>query len=138
PLAEIAGKPMIVQVVDRAREAKVGPVWVATDAPEIVSAVERAGCRAVLTRADHRSGSDRIFEALDTIDPGRKAGVVVNLQGDLPTVAPAAIRAALALLADPAVDIATIAAEIVEPDERTNPNVVKVVGTPVGERRLRA
>jgi 3-deoxy-manno-octulosonate cytidylyltransferase (CMP-KDO synthetase) len=138
PLADIAGKAMIVQVADRAREAELGPVWVATDAPEIVSVVERAGSRAVLTRADHRSGSDRIFEALGAVDPGRKARVVINLQGDLPTVAPAAIRAALALLDDPAVDIATIAAEIVEPDERTNPNVVKVVGTPVGERRLRA
>jgi 3-deoxy-manno-octulosonate cytidylyltransferase (CMP-KDO synthetase) len=63
---------------------------------------------------------------------------VVNVQGDLPTIDPAAILAAIALLEDPAVDIATIAAEIVEADERTNPNVVKAVGTPVGDQRLRA
>jgi 3-deoxy-manno-octulosonate cytidylyltransferase (CMP-KDO synthetase) len=138
PLADIGGKPMIAHVVDRAIEAGVGAVWVATDAPEIVSAVEEAGGRAVMTRADHRSGSDRIFEALGKVDPGGKAGIVVNVQGDLPTIDPAAILAAIALLEDPAVDIATIAAEIVEADERTNPNVVKAVGTPVGDQRLRA
>ena len=138
PLAEIGGKPMIAHVVARAVESAIGPVWVATDAPDILAAVERAGGRAVMTRADHRSGSDRIFEALHKVDPGGKVEVVVNLQGDLPTIAPAAIRAAIALLGDPDVDIATIAAEIVEADERTNPNVVKVVGTPAGDGRLRA
>jgi len=138
PMAELAGKPMILHVVDRAREAAVGPVWVATDAPEIARAVESAGGRAVLTRADHPSGSDRIFEALGEIDPGGKAAVVVNLQGDLPTVEPDAIRAALAPLADAAVDIGTIAAEIRDPAERDDPNVVKVVGTPIAARRLRA
>jgi 3-deoxy-manno-octulosonate cytidylyltransferase (CMP-KDO synthetase) len=138
PLAEIGGKPMIVQVVARAVEAGAGPVWVATDAPEIAAAVEQAGGRAVMTRADHRSGSDRIFEALGKIDPGIETDIVVNLQGDLPTIEPSAIRAAIALLDDPAVDIATIAAEITEVSERANPNVVKVVGTPVADRRLHA
>jgi 3-deoxy-manno-octulosonate cytidylyltransferase (CMP-KDO synthetase) len=138
PLADIGGKPMIVQVVERALEAAIGPVWVATDAVEIVAVVEQAGGRAVMTRADHRSGSDRIFEALGKVDSGGTAGVVVNLQGDLPTIAASAIRAALAVLDDPEVDIATIAAEIVVADERTNPNVVKAVGTPSGDRRLRA
>ena len=138
PMAELAGKPMILHVVERARAAAVGPVWVATDAPEIVRAVEGAGGRAVLTRADHPSGSDRIFEALGEIDPDGKAGVVINLQGDLPTVEPEAIRAALAALSEAAVDIGTIAAEIRDPAERDDPNVVKVVGTPVAARRLRA
>ena len=138
PMAEIAGKPMILHVVERAREAAVGPVWVATDAPEIARAVEEAGGQAVLTRADHASGSDRVFEALQAIDPAGKAAIVINLQGDLPTVAPDTIRAALALLQDAAVDIGTIAAEIRDPAERTDPNVVKVVGTPVAARRLRA
>jgi 3-deoxy-manno-octulosonate cytidylyltransferase (CMP-KDO synthetase) len=92
----------------------------------------------VMTRADHASGSDRIFEALAAADPQRRAGIIVNVQGDLPTVAPADICAAVAPLADPAVDIATLAAEIVRPEERNNPNVVKVVGTPIAERRLRA
>ena len=138
PLAEIAGKPMIVHVVERAHEAALGPVWVATDAPEILRAVEGAGHRAVMTRADHASGSDRIFEALAIIDPGGEAQIVVNLQGDLPTVEARAIRAALSPLEDEAVAIGTIAAEIREPAERTDPNVVKVVGTPVAAGRLRA
>lgn len=138
PLADIGGKPMIAHVVARATEAGIGPVWVATDAPEIATSVKASGASAVLTRSDHASGSDRIFEALGKIDPGRTTGIVVNLQGDLPTVEPGTIRAAIALLADPAVDIATVAAEITDEHERTDPNVVKVVGTPVGGNRLRA
>jgi 3-deoxy-manno-octulosonate cytidylyltransferase (CMP-KDO synthetase) len=130
PLADIAGQPMIVHVVDRARESGLGPVYVATDSEEIAAAVAKAGGQAVMTRADHVSGSDRIFEAMEQIGAG--AGIIVNVQGDLPTIAPADIRAALAPLNDPAVDIATLAAEIRRPEERTNPNVVKVVGTPVG------
>jgi 3-deoxy-manno-octulosonate cytidylyltransferase (CMP-KDO synthetase) len=111
---------------------------IATDSEAIAACVEKAGGHAVMTRADHASGSDRIFEALQAADPQRRAGIIVNVQGDLPTVASADIAAAIAPLADPAVDIATLAAEIQRPDERTNPNVVKVVGTPIAERRLRA
>src|SRR4051794_27812016 len=136
PLADIAGDPMIVHVLRQAEAAKIGPVVVATDSEAIATAVEKAGGRAVMTRTDHASGSDRIFEALAIV--GSRADVIVNVQGDLPTLQPEDVRAALAPLADPAVDIATLAAEIHEPDERTNPNVVKVVGTPVAERRLRA
>jgi 3-deoxy-manno-octulosonate cytidylyltransferase (CMP-KDO synthetase) len=138
PLAEIAGEPMIVHVLRRAQEAGIGPVIVATDAREVALAVEKAGGRAVLTRADHASGSDRVFEALAQADPERSAQIIVNLQGDLPTLAPAAIAASLRPLADAAVDIATLAAEIEAPGERTDPNVVKVVGTPVAPGRLRA
>jgi 3-deoxy-manno-octulosonate cytidylyltransferase (CMP-KDO synthetase) len=138
PLADIGGKPMIVHVLDRARAADVGPAYVATDAPEIAAAVEKAGGEAVMTRSDHASGSDRIFEALGLIAVGRNAAIIVNVQGDLPTLDPADIRATLAPLADRAVDIATLAAEIRDVGERTDPNVVKVVGTPIGERRLRA
>lgn len=140
PLADIGGRPMIAHVMERAAAAGVGPVFVATDAPEIEAAVIRAGGRAVMTRPDHASGSDRIYEALGRV--GAAADIVVNVQGDLPTLDPADIRAALTPLSDPAVDIATLAAEIRRPDERTNPNVVKVVGTPIGSvdvvRRLRA
>src|SRR5262249_24336821 len=93
---------------------------------------------AVMTRADHVSGSDRIFEALDVADPQRRSAIIVNVQGDLPMLAPPDIAAAIGPLADPAVDIATLAAEITRADECTNPNVVKLVGTPVAERRLRA
>ena len=135
PLVDIAGIPMIVHVLRRAEAAAVGPVVVATDSEVIAAAVEKAGGRAVMTRADHPSGSDRIFEALGTLGGAR---LIVNVQGDLPTVEPDDLRAALAPLADSAVDIATLAAEIREPSERTNPNVVKVVGTPLSPRRLRA
>jgi 3-deoxy-manno-octulosonate cytidylyltransferase (CMP-KDO synthetase) len=138
PLAEIAGMPMIAHVLRRAQEAEIGPVVVATDAREIAVAVEKAGGRAVLTRADHASGSDRIFEALTQVDPQGRVKIVVNMQGDLPTLAPTAIAAALAPLAEAAVDIGTLAAEITVAKERTDPNVVKVVGTPLAPGRLRA
>ncbi len=129
---------MIVHVWRRAMEAKAGRVVVATDSSEILKAVERAGGDAVLTRADHPSGSDRIYEAIMTLDPARNAGIVVNLQGDLPTLDPRLVTDCIAPLADPATDIATLAAVISEDEEKTNPNVVKVVGTPIGEGRLRA
>jgi 3-deoxy-manno-octulosonate cytidylyltransferase (CMP-KDO synthetase) len=138
PLADIAGEPMIVHVLRRAQEAELGPVVVATDSAEVAAIVDKAGGRAVLTRADHASGSDRIFEALGKADSQSRAEIVINLQGDLPTISPAVIAAALGPLNDPAVDIATLAAEIKVPEERTNPNVVKVVGTPVAPSRLRA
>jgi len=138
PLADIAGLPMIVQVLRRAEAAKIGPVVVATDDETIFTAVEKAGGRAVMTRADHPSGSDRVFEALGLADPDRRAQVLVNVQGDLPTLEPGDLAASLRPLADPAVDIATLAAEIRKPEERTNPNVVKVVGSPVSPKRLRA
>ncbi len=138
PLADIGGQPMIAHVVARARAANLGEVVVATDSEAVAVAAEKAGGRAVMTGVDHPSGSDRIFEALTHIDPERRLGTVVNVQGDLPTLDPADLRAALGPLADPAVDIATLAAAIRDPAERTNPNVVKVVGSPVSERRLRA
>jgi len=138
PLADIAGQPMIVHVLRRAEEAGTGAAVVATDSPEIASAVAAAGGRAVLTRHDHPSGSDRIFEALELVDPNREVAIVVNVQGDLPTLDPAAIRAAVDLLADPAVDIGTLAAEIKVAEELTNPNVVKAIGTPLGARRMHA
>lgn len=138
PLADIAGAPMIVHVWRRAIEAGIGPVVVATDAPEIVRAVEAAGGRAVTTRADHTTGSDRIHEAMERVDPEGRHDLVVNVQGDFPTIAPASIAAALGPLADPAVDIATLAFAITLPEEREHPDVVKVIGSEVAPRRLRA
>ena len=138
PLADIAGEPMIVHVMRRAQAAGVGPVVVATDSEAIAACVEKAGGRALMTRADHVSGSDRIFEALAAADPEGGAEIIVNVQGDLPTLAPSDVAAALAPLADPAVDIGTLAAEIRDAQERGNPNVVKVVGSPVAPGRLRA
>ena len=138
PLADIAGEPMIVHVMRRAQAAAVGAVVVATDSEPVAACVEKSGGRAVMTRADHASGSDRIFEALQTADPEGRAGIIVNVQGDLPTLAPADIAAAIAPLADAAVDIGTLAAVITRAEERSNPNVVKVVGTPISASRLRA
>lgn len=138
PLADICGKPMIVHVADRAREADCGPVAVATDDEAVFAAVVDAGHRAVLTRDDHQSGSDRIFEALGALDPDGAHDSIVNVQGDLPTIDPADIRAALKPFSDPRCDIATLGVEITSEAEKTNPNVVKIVGSPIGERLLRA
>jgi 3-deoxy-manno-octulosonate cytidylyltransferase (CMP-KDO synthetase) len=138
PLADIAGAPMIVHVLRRAQEADIGRAVVATDAPEIADAVKAHGGEAVMTRADHPSGSDRIFEALERLDPEAKVETVVNLQGDFPTILTDQIRAVLEPLVDPAVDIATLAAEIHTEEEDLNPNVVKVVGSSIAARRMRA
>jgi 3-deoxy-manno-octulosonate cytidylyltransferase (CMP-KDO synthetase) len=138
PLADIAGQPMIVHVLRRAQAAQLGPVVVATDDETIATAVEKAAGRAVMTRSDHASGSDRIFEALGVVDPTGRARFVVNVQGDLPTLEPTDLAASLKPLQDAAVDIATLAAETRTPAERHNPNVVKLIGTPLGHRRLQA
>ena len=138
PLVDIHGLPMIVHVVQRAQTAHIGQTVVATDSEAIQAAVEKSGGRAVMTRSDHVSGSDRIYEALEALDPEHRIKIVVNVQGDLPTIDPADIRAALSPLADPAVDIATLAAVIADPAERSNPNVVKAIGTVVTPGRLRA
>jgi 3-deoxy-manno-octulosonate cytidylyltransferase (CMP-KDO synthetase) len=127
PLADIHGDPMIVHVWRRAMESGIGPVVVACAEAEIADAVTKAGGHAVLTRPDHPSGSDRIFEALQTIDPDGSHDAVVNVQGDLPTIAPETIRAAYDLLNVEGVDIGTLAVEIEDASERGNPNVVKAV-----------
>ena len=138
PLADIAGLPMIVQVVRRAEESGLGRAIVATDSKEVAHVVEKHGGEAVMTRDDHESGSDRIWEALEKTDPQGNVETIVNVQGDLPTIDRESIRASVAPLADAAVDFATLATEIVHDDERTNPNVVKLVATFVTERILRA
>ena len=126
PLADIGGAPMIVHVWRRACEADAGPVVVACAEAEIADAVTAAGGRCVLTSPDLPSGSDRIFAALEAVDPDGRFDTIVNLQGDLPTIDPVAIHAALKPLADPAVDIATLVAMIADAEERDDPNVVKV------------
>ena len=138
PLADIAGKPMIVHVAARAAESGLGRVVVATDTQAVADAVRANGFEAVMTRTDHESGSDRIFEALSTLDPEGRVDVVINVQGDLPTIEPATIAAALSPLDDPSVDIGTLGVEIVREEERTNPNVVKIVGSALASKRLRA
>ena len=128
PMADIHGAPMIVHVWRRAVEADIGRVVVATDDLAVAAAVELAGGEAVMTDTGHLNGTARIHEALSEVESD--ADVVVNLQGDLPTVEAATVRAVLAPLGEPAVDIGTVCAEITRHEERTDPNVVKVVGTP--------
>ncbi|WP_418136234.1 3-deoxy-manno-octulosonate cytidylyltransferase [Agrobacterium sp. El2ro-1b] len=138
PLADIGGKPMIVQVALRAREAGAERIVVAVDDEQVFAAVQNAGFDVMMTRDDHQSGSDRIFEALQKADPYGKAEYVINVQGDLPTIEAETIRASLRPLENAAVDIATLTVEITDEEEKTNPNVVKVVGSPLSETRLRA
>ncbi|MDV7341190.1 3-deoxy-manno-octulosonate cytidylyltransferase [Terasakiella sp. A23] len=127
PLADIHGEPMIVHVWRRAMEADIGPVVVACAEKEIADAITEAGGLAVLTKPDHPSGSDRVFEAVQNIDPDSRYDAVVNVQGDLPTLDPEIVRKVFAPLGKDVVDISTLAAEITEESERTNPNVVKAV-----------
>jgi 3-deoxy-manno-octulosonate cytidylyltransferase (CMP-KDO synthetase) len=138
PLADIHGAPMIVHVWRRAMEADIGPVWVATDDSAVIEAVASAGGKAIMTRSDHSSGSDRIFEALGAVDADGAHDVVVNIQGDLPTIEPSIVRACLAPLAERAVDIATLATPITREREKDDPNVVKIVATELAPTWLRA
>jgi len=138
PLADLNGIPMIVHVLRRAHAAAIGDVVVATDSEAVAAAVEKAGGRAVMTRSDHASGSDRIYEALEAVDPEHSVDIVVNVQGDLPAIAPGDIRAVLKPLASEDVDISTLAAVITDPAERTSPNVVKVSGREIAPGRLQA
>ncbi len=141
PMKDICGEPMIVHVWRQACRADAGRVVVATDDEEILGAVRAAGGEAVMTRADHVSGSDRVFEAINHIDPEAGAEFIVNLQGDLPTLEPALIRACVKLLEEPHTQIGTLAAKITDEGEVENPNVVKIVGSPYakdGRSLLRA
>ncbi|WP_050628260.1 3-deoxy-manno-octulosonate cytidylyltransferase [Bradyrhizobium viridifuturi] len=138
PLLDIAGAPMIVHVLRRAEAAGIGRVAVATDTAEIAAAVKAAGGEVVMTRSDHPSGSDRIYEAMTTLDPDRTAEIVVNLQGDFPTITPETIQSVMPALDDPSVDISTLASRIHTEEEDQAPSVVKAVGSPIGANRLRA
>lgn len=139
PLAEINGLPMICHVVDRAREANIGEPVVATDSLEIVEAVNRHGATAVMTDPLHESGSDRIWEAIQKVDSNARCETILNVQGDLPTIDGQTIRQAiLPLKESPDVDVATLATLIEDEAEKTDPNVVKAIGTPLATDRLRA
>jgi 3-deoxy-manno-octulosonate cytidylyltransferase (CMP-KDO synthetase) len=130
---------MIVHALRRATESGIGRVVVATDDERIAGAVREAGGEAVMTRVDHKSGSDRVFEAANLIDPGAICDIILNVQGDLPGMHPDLPRQCLAPLLDQGPDISTIGAEIVHETDRTNPNSVKIVATATGvPRRLRA
>ena len=127
PLADIAGEAMIVRVWRQAMAAKAGPVVVAAAEQAIVDAIAHAGGRAVLTDPELPSGTDRIFAALRSVDPKGAHDVVVNLQGDLPALDPASVRAVTDALAAGKADMATLAAAIDDPADFDNPSVVKPV-----------
>ncbi|MCX2724446.1 3-deoxy-manno-octulosonate cytidylyltransferase [Roseibium sp. DSM 29163] len=137
PLADICGKPMIVRVLEQALNADIGPVAVACDDKDIAEAVRDNGGTAVMTRPDHASGSDRIHEAAELLDPERKHEFILNVQGDVPLIAPEAIRAAFAPLSNPEVAIGTIATEL-DPAFRDDPTFVKAIITPNGQGHHRA
>lgn len=126
-LADIAGKPMIAHVLQRAREAELGPVAVACGEPEIAEAVRAAGGEAVMTDPALPSGSDRICAALQILDPDARFDTVINLQGDLPSIDPAYLRAVLQPLADPLCDVATLVAPVTSAAEAAASSVVKCV-----------
>ena len=136
PLADIHGTAMIVHVWRRAEAAAIGPVIVACGDDEIAAAVAAGGGRAVMTDPDLASGSDRVHAAVESIDPAGEYDVVVNIQGDLPTLDPAVARAVLKPLADPVADIATLAAPLAA-GELDNSNVVKAVFAPDAEGEVR-
>lgn len=139
PLADIHGAPMIVHVWRRACEAKAGRVVVAAAESEIVNAVLAAGGEAIQTDPEHPSGSDRIFEALSKLDAQMHHQIIVNVQGDVPTLDPALVRGVVETLGQSGADIATLVTQIVDEGERTNPNVTKaVVAFQPGRREGRA
>lgn len=138
PLALIAGEAMIVHVWRKAVASGAGPVLVATDSTDIQDAIEQVGGKAVLTSAHHQSGSDRICEAAQIYDPEGLYDVIVNVQGDLPLLDPSLITTSVLPLSDHRVDIATLVSVIGSDAEADNPNVVKCVGAPVNEHRLKA
>ncbi len=127
PLADIHGLPMIVHVWRRAVESKIGPVLVACDGAEIADVIKKAGGKAVVTDPNHPSGSDRIWEALNSEAGNEAYDAIINVQGDLPTIDPAAIRAAYDLLKNPAVDIGTLAVAIRDENEKHMPQITKAV-----------
>jgi len=134
PMADIHGLPMIVHVWRQAMAAETGRVVVATDSEEVRTAIQQAGGEVVMTRADHVSGSDRVYEAVSKVDPDGEIDFVVNLQGDLPTLEPKLVQACLAPLANKTTHIATLAAEITVEEEKTAAHVVKVVGSPLASQ----
>lgn len=133
PLADIAGEPMITHVWRRAVEANIGDVVVAAGEEEIAQAIRDAGGRAVVSKKAHESGSDRIYEALEHVEGDKEYDIVVNLQGDLPLIAPQLIARCIEPLDHPAVDIATLGSVMVDPDEIANPNVVKIIAKEDGQ-----
>ena len=127
PLLPINGKPMILHVWERAVAAALGEVIVATDSQEIKDLISQAGGNCELTNANHQSGTDRIFEALENFDTANKINYIINLQGDLPQINRECLIAVVSLLNEEAVDIGTLACEMTDPDEINSNSIVKAI-----------
>ena len=137
PLADIHGKPMIVHVLERALESGAGKVAVACAEAEVAAAVEAAGGLAVMTDPDLPSGSDRVHAALKSLDPdGARFDVVINLQGDLPTLEPSILAFLAQAAMERTADIVTLGVQIIEAEQRANPNVVKIAAAFGAEERF--
>lgn len=124
-LKDIAGVPMVVRVFEQAKKAEVGDVVVATDDGEIKSVVESYGGKAVMTASSHPSGTDRVYEAFNQL--ATPYTYIINVQGDLPLVAPEAIHTVTSLLTQDKADISTLAAVITDEEEKHSPHVVKAI-----------
>ena len=125
PLVKIKGVPMIIHVLNRAKESKVGEVFVATPDNEIIQVVKKNGGNAILTKSDHLSGSDRIYEAYNK-EVKKKVDLIINLQGDMPNIKPSSIVKLEKLMRNNNCDIGTLASLITEKNYMMDPNVVKV------------
>lgn len=136
PLADIAGRPMVLRVWDAAMAANIGPVVVAAADQEIYDAVTAAGGTAILTDPDLPSGSDRVWQATQTFDPAGKYDVLLNLQGDLPTFEPQALRAVMDVMANPAYDVGTLVAPVTSDAEKNAASVVKVACDFSGDKQI--
>jgi 3-deoxy-manno-octulosonate cytidylyltransferase (CMP-KDO synthetase) len=125
PLAKINNIPMIIHVLNRAKESKVGEVFVVTPDSEILKIVKDNGGKAILTQADHQSGSDRIYEAYSK-EFNKQADLIINLQGDMPNIKPSSISKLASQMRSSKCDIGTLASYIKDKNDIKNPNVVKV------------
>lgn len=126
PLADIHGKPMIVHVWEKALQANIGPVLVASGDQEIVDVIIARGGEGILTDPALPTGTDRVKAALDIYDPNHGFDFIINVQGDLPTLDPSLVSHVLDPFQDPSVDMATLASSIQDSHELIDKNVVKI------------
>ena len=127
PLLPINGKPMILHVWEQAVAAEIGKVIVATDSDQIKEVISEAGGNCELTRSNHQSGTDRIYEALENFDQDKNINFIVNLQGDLPQINRECLSSVVNLLSDEAAEVGTLVCEMTDHDEINSKSIVKAI-----------
>ena len=127
PLLPINGKPMIMHVWEQAVAAEIGEVIVATDSDQIKQVISEAGGNCELTRSNHQSGTDRIYEALENFDQNKNINFIINLQGDLPQINRECLSSVVNLLSDEAAEVSTLACEMTDHDEINSKSIVKAI-----------